>query len=113
MTMRHAPLLLAIVLLAACGEERTPLDDATVIERLRAAYGLRGEGLTVPAGELVAKAPPPAGLREIPYAPKDRIADGFTYVILIGEDQRRVWIRQTGGFAGATTVYGPLAMPER
>jgi hypothetical protein len=46
---------------------------------------------------------------EIFRLPTDpHMADGFSYVVILDRKLQRYWIVRSGGFAGRTTVYGPV-----
>jgi hypothetical protein len=48
---------------------------------------------------------------EIYRLPADpQMADGFNYSVILDKKLQQYWIVQSGGFAGRTTVYGPVAL---
>jgi len=100
-----------------------PLEERAQIETLLAkqvsaplaciAEHLRGwarpEG--VQARWPVAAALPPSlqNQRGLLLADQGNIADGYNYRLLWDETTRRGYVVQTGGFAGRTTIFGPLS----
>lgn len=46
--------------------------------------------------------------RGVPLADHGDLADGYDYRLLLDAAAHRAYVVQTGGFAGRTTIYGPL-----
>jgi len=79
---------------------------ACVAERLRGWARPEGVQAHWPAAASL-----PASLRDqrgLPLADHGDLADGYDYRLLLDEAAHRAYVVQTGGFAGRTTIYGPL-----